>query len=158
MKPLFGVARMLSAILLGVLTLLATFELTAWMVFSRSFAALEEIQGLLMIWFGLLTAVYCLGEGLHLSVDLLARRLPSRWQPALERFPGLAIAIFGALLTVHGVGLVGATENTLPGTGWGAALQYQPSVLAGLVFLAVGIAFTIRPRDDSASETAESCT
>ncbi|MFQ5526215.1 MAG: TRAP transporter small permease [Thermoanaerobaculia bacterium] len=119
------------ALLLGVLALNGVIELFAWTLWQRSFAALEEIQGILVVWFGLLAAAYCLAEGLHLAVDVVARRFPARWQPVLGRLPGVACAGFGILLAVFGVRLVLAIDNTLPGTGWSASLLYQPAVAAG---------------------------
>ncbi len=136
-----GVVRGLEtvcALLLAILTAIAAVELFAWGLWQRSFAALEEIQGILVVWFGLLAAAYCLAEGLHLAVDLVAQRLPARWQGALGRVPGGACAVFGLLLAGLGVELVLAVDNTLPGTGWSASLQYQPAIAAGLLITYLG--------------------
>jgi len=141
LKTSADLVRWLSAGLLGLLTLIAAFELFAWLLFSRSFATLEELQGLLMIWLGLLAAAYCLTEGLHLALDLVVRRLPTGWQPTLGRLPGAFVALFGCLMLIYGIRLVRVTHNTLPATGWSASLQYQPAVVAGGLFLVFGLAF-----------------
>jgi TRAP-type C4-dicarboxylate transport system permease small subunit len=131
-----SLARVLEATcagLLGLLLLNAAFELFTWMLWHKSYAAIEEIQGVLAVWLGLLAAAYCLAEGLHLAVDLVVRGLPTRWQGGVARIPGFASATFGALLALYGVRLVQAVQNTLPGTGWSASLHYQPAVVAGLL-------------------------
>ena len=125
--------------LLGLLLLNAAFELFAWMLWHKSYAAIEEIQGVLVVWLGLLSAAYCLAEGLHLAVDLIARRLPAGWQGALQRIPGVANAAFGTLLALYGLRLVLAVENTLPGTGWSASIHYQPAIVAGALIAWIGL-------------------
>ena len=135
-------ARALEAVcacLLGLLLLNAAFELFAWMLWHESCGAIEEIQGVLVVWLGLLSAAYCLAEGLHLAVDLIARRLPASWQGALQRTPGVANAAFGALLALYGLRLVRAVENTLPGTGWSASILYQPAIVAGALIAWIGL-------------------
>lgn len=122
-----------SAVLLAFLTANAVFELAAWMVLRRSFAALDEIQGLLMIWFGFLAAAYCLDQGLHFSVNLVVDRFPERAHRAARRFAAALVAVFGVLIAVYGIRLVGAIGNTLPGTGWPASVQYQPAIVAGVL-------------------------
>ena len=130
---------MASGALLALLTVNAAFELFAWMLWHRSFAALDEIQALLMVWFGMLSATYCLTRGLHLAVDVIARRLGSHLQWVVARIPPFAVAVFGILLSVYGWRLVAAIDNTLPGTGWSASLQYQPVAVAGLLIAAIGL-------------------
>ena len=137
-----GAVRVLEAVcsaLLALLTANAAFELFIWLAWHKSFAALEEIQGVLVVWLGLLSAAYCLAEGLHLAVDLVARRLPRWSRPVLTRIPGIANAAFGALLAIFGTRLVLAIDNTLPGTGWSAAIQYQPAVVAGALIVWFGL-------------------
>lgn len=137
-----GAVRVLEAVcsaLLVLLTANAAFELFIWLAWHKSFAALEEIQGVLVVWLGLLTAAYCLAEGLHLAVDLIVRRLPRWSRPVVTRIPGIANATFGALLAIFGTRLVLAIENTLPGTGWSAAIQYQPAVVGGALIAWFGL-------------------
>lgn len=122
--------------LLAALVLLTTFELLVWVFLQRSFAALEEIQGLMMIWFGALAAAYCLEQGLHLSLEFVVRSLPDRWRRGVHRFAAGLVAFFGGLLAYFAVRLVRAVDNTLPATGWSAATQYVPMIVAGpLIFL-----------------------
>ena len=124
--------------MLALLTVNATVELFAWIVWQRSFAALDEVQALIMVWFGMLSAAYCLARGSHLAVDALTRRLGPRVRGLVDRVPPLAVATFGLLLAIYGWRLVSALDNTLPATGWSASLQYQPVAIVGLVIAGIG--------------------
>ncbi|MDH3255243.1 MAG: TRAP transporter small permease subunit [Acidobacteriota bacterium] len=138
-RALGAILEAATAILLALLAVNATFELVAWMLWQRSFAALDEIQALLMVWFGMLSASYCLARGLHLAVDVVASRLAPRMRRIVATVPPLAVAVFGGLLSIYGWRLVGILDNTLPGTGWSAALQYQPVAVAGLLIAGIGL-------------------
>lgn len=129
----------LLALILGALVALAAAETLAWAVFEISWAAATEIQGLLLVWFGLLGTVYGIHTRVHLGVELVTRRLPPPWRAAVERLASLLVAIFGGLLAVYGVQLVSRITNTLPATGLSAAVQYFPTVVCGalLVFFAM---------------------
>ena len=149
--PMMKKTGLLGAIcssLLGLLVLIASFELFAWLLWHKSYAAIEEVQGVLMVWLGLLAAAYCLGEGLHLAVEVIARRidrrLSKRWQHAMRSIPGLATAVFGALLAFFGARLLTVIDNTLPGTGWSASILYQPAIVAGLAIAWIGTRQALR--------------
>ena len=133
--------------LLAVLALVATLDLGAWLVLSRSWSEVEEVQGILMIWFGLLGAAYALAEGLHLSLELLVARLPDAWRRRALRLASGAVSAFGVLLAVYAWRLAAAVGNTLPATGWSASLQYTPAVVAGVLLAAIGVEQMLMPRD-----------
>lgn len=128
-----------AATLLALLAVNATIELVAWMAWRHSFAALDEIQAILMVWFGMLSASYCLARGLHLAVDIVSNRLAPRIRRLTEKAPPLAVAVFGILLSIYGWRLVSVLDNTLPGTGWSAGLEYQPVAFSGLLIAAIGL-------------------
>jgi TRAP-type C4-dicarboxylate transport system permease small subunit len=138
-RPLVAILEAASAALLALLAVNATFELFAWMLWHRSFAALDEFQALLMVWFGMLSAGYCLARGSHLAVDIVTSRLGLRLQRVVARVPPIAVAAFGLLLSIYGWKLVTALDNTLPGTGWSASLQYQPVAVVGLAIAGIGL-------------------
>jgi TRAP-type C4-dicarboxylate transport system permease small subunit len=148
-RALVGVLEAASAGLLAALTLIASVELFAWLLWHRSYAALEEVQAVLMVWFGMLAAAACLALGLHLAVDLLAHRLGPRLEPILGRVAPLVVALFGALLAVYGWRLVSLIDNTLPGTGWSADLTYQPVAVGGALIFLIGLWRLAAPTDRS---------
>jgi TRAP-type C4-dicarboxylate transport system permease small subunit len=138
-RALVGTLEAVSAGLLALLAIVASVELFAWLVWQRSYAALEEIQAVLMVWFGMLAAASCLALGLHLAVDVMTRHLGPRLRPLLGRLAPLAVGVFGGLLAVYGWRLVSVIDNTLPGTGWSADLAYQPVAVGGALILILSL-------------------
>lgn len=143
-RPLAAALRPVLVALLAALVLVAVADLATWLTLGRSWAEVEEVQGLLMIWFGLLGAVYALAHGLHLALGLVVDRLPATARAPAERAAALATAVFGALLAFTAARLTLAVDNTLPATGWSAALQYAPAVVAGLLLAVVALEQAIR--------------
>lgn len=119
-------------LLLAALVLLIGFETVAWAALAVSIPQAGEIQGLLSIWFGFLGAVYGVQQGFHLSMELLARRLPPTPRRLVGRLAAAAVASFGVLLIRYGWELTGSVFNTLPATGWPASVQYLPSWVSGV--------------------------
>lgn len=132
-------SKMLRRVLAGLLALLvmvSAVETAAWALFEVSWAAATEIQGLLLATFALLAAAYGVHQQIHLGVDVLVTRLPSKVRWIVARGASAVVCGVGLLLAFHGGALVGRVSNTLPATGWPAAVGYLPAVLGGL-----GIAF-----------------
>lgn len=120
-----------AATLLAALVFLAAAETLAWFFLRRSWAWAGEVAGVLMVWFGLLAAAWVLRLGLHIRLEVVADRFPGRVQGAVRRFAALMVALFGVLLAWYGAALVNAVTNTLPATGWSAAVHYVPAAVAG---------------------------
>ncbi len=125
-----AVGAMLAA-LLAVLVLLAAGETAAWALFEVSWAQASEIEGVLLIWFGLLGAAYGIHTRIHLGVEIVTRRLPAPARSFLGRLAAALVAAFGVLLAVYGAKLAATVTNTLPATGMSAAVQYFPAVVCG---------------------------
>ncbi len=123
----------LLALLLALLVLLAAVETAAWALFEVSWAETSEIEGVLLIWFGLLGAVYGIHHRVHLGVEVVTRRLPPAVRSALGRLASALVAVFGALLAVQGARLAASVTNTLPATGMSASVQYFPAVVCGVL-------------------------
>jgi TRAP-type C4-dicarboxylate transport system permease small subunit len=152
-RSLVAILEAASAALLALLTFNATFELFAWMLWHHSFAALDEIQALLMVWFGMLSAAYCLARGSHLAVDVVVRRLGTPLRRIVMKLPPLSVTAFGLLLATYGWKLVAALDNTLPGTGWSASLEYQPVALVGIAIAGIGLWQLRAPPPDTDSNS-----
>ena len=73
----------LLATLLALLVLLSTAETLAWTFFEVSWPETSEIEGILLIWFALLGAVYGVERRIHLGVEILTRRLPEKLRDGL---------------------------------------------------------------------------
>ena len=140
--------------LLGIVTLLAAAEVGLWTAFEVSWAPMAEIQGLLMVWVGLLGAAWGVHERFHLGVTMVADRLPPRWRRRTISFATIAVGGFGVMLAWFGVGLVRAVDNTLPATGWPAALHYVPAVVAGGLVGLFALAELLSPHGHAQAEEA----
>ena len=127
------------AAILALLVVLAAGETAAWALFEISWASGSEIQGVLLIWFALLGAVYGIHHRIHLGVEILARRLPPRLRSALGRLAAVLVATFGALLAFYGAKLAATVTNTLPATGMSASVQYFPAAFCGLLMTVFGV-------------------
>lgn len=125
-----AVGAMLAAIL-AILVLLAATETAAWALFEVSWAEASEIEGVLLIWFGLLGAVYGIHTRIHLGVEIVTRRLPPAIRSVLGRLASGLVAVFGGLLAIYGAKLAATVSNTLPATGMSASVQYFPAVVCG---------------------------
>lgn len=132
--------------LLAILVLLSTVETVAWVGFDHSWAAAEEIQGILMVWLAVLGAAWGVDQGFHIAVDLLVGRLPQAWQGAIERLAALAVAAFGGCLAVFGAQLAMRVSNTLPATGWSAAVSYVPAAVGGALIALFALGGALAPR------------
>ncbi len=156
----FYLSKAIGAVLalnLALLVLLAAVEAAAWALFEVSWPETSEISGVLLIWFGLLGAVYGIHARSHLGVEVLTSRLPPRLRSLLYRFAAVLVAVFGALLAVYGAKLAGSVTNTLPATGLSASVQYLPAVVCGtlMVFFAIEEAICgvgPRPGEDAPGE------
>lgn len=138
-----GLGRTLGRVLAGLLTaltLVASVETVAWTFFDHSWAAAQEIQALLLIWLALLGAAWGVVERFHIAVTLLADRLPPAGRRGISRLATALTATFGVLLMVHGAELTTRIRNTLPGTGWPAAVQYLPVAVGGALIALLALA------------------
>ena len=122
------------------LAALATVETVAWTFFDRSWAAMQEIQALLLIWLAVLGAAWGVWEGFHIAVELVANRLPARVRPWIDTLAVGLTGVLGVLLSIHGTALVRRVGNTLPGTGWPASMQYLPMAVGGALIALFALA------------------
>ena len=128
------------AALLAALVAIATAETAAWTLFEVSWAAASEVEGILLVWFGLLGAAWGIHERIHLGVEVLTRRLPARAQAVLARVAAALVAAFGALLAGYGFVLTRSVTNTLPATGLPASAQYFPTIVCGALMAIFALA------------------
>ena len=152
-------ARTVGALLVALLAavvLIAAVETAAWALFGISWAEASEISGVLLIWFGLLGAVYGLHARAHLGVEILTRRLPAKARLGVERAAAAAVAVFGVLLAVRGAELTSRVSNTLPATGLPASVQYFPTVVGGALLAFFALVEVIHGAPEDSSEGGDS--
>ena len=146
-----GVIRILDIILKSALIgLMAALVLSvSWQVVSRYvFAApsswTEEIARFLMIWVGLLGAVYAFRNGVHLGLDILPKKLTGRSAYILKLVTMLAVVAFSAtVLIIGGGGLVVLTWELRQNSavlGLPIAFVYSVIPLTGVLICVYAIA------------------
>lgn len=87
--------------------LLVLVVVLAWQVVSRyalntPSSVTEEVLRYGVIWMSMLGAAYAVGQGSHLSIDMLRGWLSSRWQLRLEGLIVLAFTLFAAVVLIWG--------------------------------------------------------
>jgi TRAP-type C4-dicarboxylate transport system permease small subunit len=129
-----AVDRALEALLAALMALMVLAVL--WQVFTRFVlqnpsSTMEELVRFVLIWVSLLGAAYGFGRRLHLSMDLLSRRLSDERRAALDLFIQAVVIVFAlAVLIVGGSRLV---DLTLVMGQTSAALQIK----RGYVYVAL---------------------
>ena len=100
----------------------------------------DELARFLMVWLAVLGWIVGSRKRLHVRIRFFQELLPGRGQRAIELAIQLAMAVFGAMILVYGVGLVAKNRDleatTLPIS---MAWMYVPLLPAGAVTLAQGI-------------------
>jgi len=100
----------------------------------------DEVSRFLMIWLAVLGWLLASRKRIHIRIRFFVGFLPAPLRRRVELITQLAIALFGALMVWHGVGLV--TRNfDIEATTVPIAMSYLylPIVLAGLVTAAQAI-------------------
>jgi len=110
--------------------------LICWQVFSRyvlnaSPFWIEEISVIALMWIGLLGAAACVWTESHMSLELVASRLPETVRVWLRAATDILIGVFALVLCERGIFLV---QRTMGGT-----LSSLP-VAVGYTYLALPIA------------------
>ena len=135
--------RVIEILLVGLMSVMVLNVL--WQVFSRyvldapsSFT--EELARYLMIWLGLLGAAYVSGQGGHVAIDVIRRRLSEKGRRRMLRVAGWAVVLFCLFGMVVGGGrLVYITlvlEQFSPALGIPLALVYGVVPLSGAIIIA----------------------
>lgn len=101
----------------------------------------DELARFLMVWLAVFGWVLATRKRQHVRIRYFQDLLPERAHRAAEIVIQLALALFGALVAFHGVGLVVKNHDleatTLPiSMSW----MYAPLVLAGIVTALQGMA------------------
>lgn len=78
-----------------------------WQVFSRYITGnpssfTDELARYLMIWVGLLGAVYAAGQGLHVAIDVLPMRASKKTQFLLSRIVNVLVMLFAFFALMMG--------------------------------------------------------
>lgn len=115
-RILGGVERVFQAmtgVLIGLLTLFVSWEVFARFVLHSGQYWAQEASLIAMSWIGLLGAAAAVWSDGHISLTLVADRLPEVGKRILRAFSDLAVAGLSLVLFITGITLV---EGTMGGT------------------------------------------
>lgn len=102
-RLLIAVERGISVLLLAVLLGLMAAQVAARYVFGSPIAWSEELARFVLIWLGFMAAVFVMGEGGHITVDVVSRRLSRKGRLALECVSSLVVITACAMLLPAGI-------------------------------------------------------
>lgn len=99
------VNKMIFAIL--TVLLFSILSLVIWQVFSRYFLPkpavfTEELVRFLLIWLGVIAAVYAFGAKQHIALTLLYNKFPYKTQKVLSIIHHITILIFACVFFIYG--------------------------------------------------------
>jgi len=152
MKGLTAVITRILEILLIVMMSAMVLDVL-WQVFTRfvlkdpsSFS--EELAGFLLIWIGLLGAVYALHKRSHLGIDILTRRLSGRRRVISEVMIYTVVILFAFfVMVIGGVRLVSLTlrlRQISPAMSIPMGYIYTVLPLSGILFIYYSAAGIVR--------------
>lgn len=78
-------------------------QVVARYIFGSPIAWSEELARFVLIWLGFMGAVFVMGEGGHITVDVVSRRLSRRGRLALECASSLIVILACAMLLPAGI-------------------------------------------------------
>jgi TRAP-type C4-dicarboxylate transport system permease small subunit len=118
------VVALLSVVSLGALT----------RSFGEPLIWTDELSRFLMVWLAVFGWIVASRKRIHVRIRFFQDRLPARAHQATELVIQLAMTLFGILITVYSVGLVGKNQDldatSLPIS---MAWMYAPMVLGGAI-------------------------
>lgn len=115
---------------LGVMTILAFYQVVMRYVFNRASHWSEELVRFLFIWCTFIGAAIGVRERIHIGVDVFVNLLPKKIIPLTEILVQLGIMFFSGYMVYYGWSVVQVTKR-----------QYSPAleIPMGLVYLAVPV-------------------
>lgn len=100
---LIQVERGISVLLLGLLVAVMAAQVAARYVFGAPIAWSEELARFVLIWLAFMAAVFVMGEGGHITVDVVSRRLSRKGRLALEGVSSLVVILACTMLLPAGI-------------------------------------------------------
>lgn len=124
--------RFVVGTLVVVMLLALSLQVVMRYVFGQALSWSEELALACFSWSTLLAMAGGVRDGIHVRMDLLADRLPTRWRVALERLVALAIAGAGVFIAWAGVRYVGDSSGTTSAAiGFPVAYLYACAPVCG---------------------------
>ena len=85
----------------------------------------EEVAKLLMVWFTFIAMAVGVKQGLHISLHLLPKNLPTRLEKFLIFLKDIITFIIAGVFFIYGIKLVQFTSSSImPATEWPSSILY----------------------------------
>ena len=105
-------------------------------VFNTGLQWGEEITLVLVIWFTFIAMALGVKLGLHISISILPRTMPSWLDATLLKIAHVVTLIIGCVLLYYGMKLVGVTSRSiLPATRLPSSIMYLPMPVASFMII-----------------------
>lgn len=123
-------------ILLSLEVVIITYVVITRYIFRASPAWGDELARLLLIWFGLICAVYALRTDSHARITILDKLLPARGAQSIWVINQTIILLFSIFMIVYGTKIVFSTRRAiLPAMGIARSWLYLPLPITGIAYL-----------------------
>lgn len=128
-------ARAVRALIIGLVAVMLaslTLQVVLRYVFNRAPSWSEELAVACFSWSMLLAIALGVRDAIHVRMDLLVDRLPTRWRLGLDRLIALAVAFAGGFLAWSGVNYVrDAVGTTSAAIGFPTVWLYASAPVCG---------------------------
>jgi TRAP-type transport system small permease protein len=144
---LIEVERGISVMLLALLAGLMAAQVAARYLFGSPIAWSEELARFVLIWLGFMGAAFVMGEGRHITVDVVSRVLSRKGRLAVECFSSVVVILSCAMLVPAGIefsmrmGSVKSPALEIPMSWWYWAAAAGFALLALQNFFNLIVAF-----------------
>ncbi len=137
--------ELLGCILCILLTGVVFFQVLFRYALHAPLAWSEEFAMFLFQWCSFIGAAIAVRHRIHYALDLITKRLSSRWKLATQILSSVAIFIFAYLMVHMGIGMMGITlAQTYPVLGISVAYAYLAIVISGALMILYQIPFFTR--------------
>jgi len=101
-KVLDRIAGTVSSALLGLMVLIAMYQVLTRYVLNSPSVTSEEMLRYGLIWLTLIGGAYVYGKNQHLAIIFFGNKLPQKFQPAIAIFVEIIVIIFSIVLLIYG--------------------------------------------------------
>lgn len=151
-RALTGLSLALACTLLGVISCLGIWQVTARFIFEQPSSWTEEFMRRLLIWMVALGIVVAFRQGALVSVDLMLRTSRGRWRTVVRAFITTTSLAFLSVLVWQGFMLVERTRfQTFASVDISMAWAYAALPVGAVLAMVAVIAHHLDPHDDELS-------
>ena len=101
-KGLDKVLEFVCCVLLGLMTIFATWQVASRYVFNKPSTVTEELVLICFVWMGLLGAAYVFGKQEHMRMSFLVDKLSEKNQEKMQLLAEVMVIIFDVLILIFG--------------------------------------------------------